>query len=216
VSTTNRIIEQSQALVQAIEAMGTIEPIGPIERALAGLLQAAYKRRLRRILGEARKDMDGHISQIMAKIEEMTKAKQKLRDCIKELNAWTSEEMSKHPNAEDMDIQKVTDSSPNKHFKIRGNRIRYNEPCVGGKYADLVGEVEIGYDQDYGDGVTIGGLKSLQEELEGKLDALNEMSEMTALRLQMTMDRRSKTISTLSQMMKKVSATQDTLAQNIK
>lgn len=54
------------------------------------------------------------------------------------------------------------------------------------------------------------------EELKGKLDSLNEMSEMTSLRLQMSMDRRSKFISTLSQIMKKMSTTQDTLIQNIK
>jgi hypothetical protein len=33
-------------LVRAIEALGTIEPTGPFERALARLLMAAYKRRL--------------------------------------------------------------------------------------------------------------------------------------------------------------------------
>jgi hypothetical protein len=48
-----------------------------------------------------------------------------------------------------------------------------------------------------------------------KLDGMNEMSEMTALRLQMTMDRRSKFIGTLSNIMKKIGHTQDELAQNI-
>ena len=66
------------------------------------------------------------------------------------------------------------------------------------------------------EGVTIGGLKNLLDNLKGKLDGMNEMSEMTSLRLQMTMDRRSKFISTLSQMMKKISTTQDILVQNIK
>ncbi len=65
-------------------------------------------------------------------------------------------------------------------------------------------------------GVTIGGLKNLLDDLKGKLDGMNEMSEMTSLRLQMTMDRRSKFISTLSQTMKKISTTQDILVQNIK
>ena len=54
------------------------------------------------------------------------------------------------------------------------------------------------------------------DELKGKLDGMNEMSEMTSLRLQMTMDRRSKFISTLSNIMKKISTTQDTLVQNLK
>jgi hypothetical protein len=35
---TDRIIAQGHALVRAIEALGTIEPSGPTERALAGLL----------------------------------------------------------------------------------------------------------------------------------------------------------------------------------
>ncbi len=50
---TDHIIEQGRALVRAIEALSTIEPSGPIEQALAGLLQAAYKRRLRAIVGAA-------------------------------------------------------------------------------------------------------------------------------------------------------------------
>jgi hypothetical protein len=62
----------------------------------------------------------------------------------------------------------------------------------------------------------VSSLKSLLDENKDRLDGMNELSEMTALRLQMTMDRRSKFISTLSQMMKKTSTTQDILVQNIK
>ena len=47
---TNRIIAQGRALVRAIEALSTIQPSGPFERALARLLMAAYKRRLRGIV----------------------------------------------------------------------------------------------------------------------------------------------------------------------
>lgn len=50
---TDRIIVQRRALVRAIEALSTIEPSGPVERALARLLLAAYKRRLRAIVGAA-------------------------------------------------------------------------------------------------------------------------------------------------------------------
>ncbi len=51
--TTDRIIAQGQALVRAIEALDVIEPTGPLERLLVGLLQASYKRRLRSIVGNA-------------------------------------------------------------------------------------------------------------------------------------------------------------------
>jgi hypothetical protein len=50
---TDRIIAQGKALVRAIEALGTIQPTGPFERALARLLMAAYKRRLRGIVAAA-------------------------------------------------------------------------------------------------------------------------------------------------------------------
>ena len=49
---TNHLVSQGRALVRAIEALGTIEPSGPFERALARLLMAAYKRRLRAIVAD--------------------------------------------------------------------------------------------------------------------------------------------------------------------
>jgi hypothetical protein len=54
------------------------------------------------------------------------------------------------------------------------------------------------------------------EEIKDNLNSLNEQSEILSLKLQMTMDRRSKYISTLSNMMKKISTTQDDIIQNIK
>jgi len=64
--------------------------------------------------------------------------------------------------------------------------------------------------------IEIKALEEMLEDLNGNLDGMSEMSQMTSLRLQMTMDRRSKFISMLAQMMKKISTTQDILVQNIK
>ena len=50
---TDRIIAQGRALVRVSEGLGTIELTGPFERALARLLMAAYKRRLRAIVKDA-------------------------------------------------------------------------------------------------------------------------------------------------------------------
>ena len=50
---TDRIIAQGRALVRAIESLSAIEPSGPIERFIVGLLLAAYKRRLRGIVESA-------------------------------------------------------------------------------------------------------------------------------------------------------------------
>lgn len=60
-------------------------------------------------------------------------------------------------------------------------------------------------------GITNQGLKSLLDDIKGGLDDDNELDEMTSLRLQMTMDRRSKFIETLSNIMKKLYTTQESL-----
>jgi len=163
----------------------------------------------------ATKDMDDDIREIMAEIKAMTAAKRKLRELISELNRWISQEMSKRRESENLGLEEATGSSPGGLFEVGDNEITYNEPRPDVESPDLVAEQEVTY--NLGDGEpTIQSLKSLQDDLKAKLDGMNEMSEMTSLRLQMTMDRRSKFITTLSSMMKKISTTQDILVQNIK
>jgi hypothetical protein len=55
-----------------------------------------------------------------------------------------------------------------------------------------------------------------REQIRGGAESMSELSEMGSLRLQMAMDRRSKFMNTLSNMMKKVSATRDAVVQNMK
>ena len=50
---TERILQQGKALVQAIEALETIDPTGPLESTMVWLLLKAYRRRLRAIVGLA-------------------------------------------------------------------------------------------------------------------------------------------------------------------
>ena len=57
---------------------------------------------------------------------------------------------------------------------------------------------------------------AVQEDLKGKLDGMNEMSELTSLRLQMQLERMSKAISKLSNVMKKMDSTQENIVQNLK
>ena len=54
------------------------------------------------------------------------------------------------------------------------------------------------------------------DQLKGDLDSMSEMGEMESLRLQMAMDRMSKMMSTLSNLLKKISDTSQTITQNIK
>lgn len=54
------------------------------------------------------------------------------------------------------------------------------------------------------------------KRIETELNDFSDLSNTYALRLQMIMNRRSKVISTVSNILKKISATQDTIIQNIK
>ena len=53
-------------------------------------------------------------------------------------------------------------------------------------------------------------------DMSDNLDSLNDMSEMTSMRLQMAMDRRSKFIEALSNILKKISDTDSSVIQNMK
>ena len=57
---------------------------------------------------------------------------------------------------------------------------------------------------------------NLQLQLSQNLESMNEVNDMTTLRLQMTMDRRSKFIQALSNIGKKISSTSSAIVQNFK
>ena len=59
-------------------------------------------------------------------------------------------------------------------------------------------------------------LETAADKTKNDLDSMSEMGEMESLRLQMAMDRQSKMMSTLSNILKKISGTADQIIQNIK
>jgi hypothetical protein len=63
---------------------------------------------------------------------------------------------------------------------------------------------------------TYANLQVLQNSLKSQLDSMSEMSETESLRLQMAMDRRSKFVETLSNIMKNISDTQSSIIGNLK
>jgi hypothetical protein len=63
---------------------------------------------------------------------------------------------------------------------------------------------------------TFADVKAVQSDLKSKLDSMSEMGETESLRLQMVMDRRSKFLEALSNLMKKTSDTSDSVIKNIK
>jgi len=176
------------------------------------------------VLSMATKDMDDDIRMIMAEIKATNAAKQKMRDLIKELNGWISQEMSKRSGSEDIDNERG--GKPGTTSRAARPAAKATAPPIRGMtletrtspviHLEYVKTPIIPPLPARNSDLTVSGLNSLLDDLKGKLDGMNEMSEMTSLRLQMAMDRRSKFIETLSNIMKKVATTQETLVQNIK
>ena len=64
--------------------------------------------------------------------------------------------------------------------------------------------------------VTKKEIDGLVDQMKNDLDSMSEMGEMESLRLQMAMDRMSKMMSTLSNLLKKISDTSSQIVQNLK
>jgi putative addiction module CopG family antidote len=158
------------------------------------------------VLMQATKDMDNDLKMIMAEVKAMTSAKQKLRELITKVNKDVASNAGQ------------TDRKPPLNFQTgMGSQKAYHQAQM--PFADPESEGGVTFiptDLFRVEIVDVSQLVAVQEDLKGKLDGMNEMSELTALRLQMLLDRRSKMISTLSNVMKKISSTQDAVVQNIK
>lgn len=150
------------------------------------------------VLMQATNDMGQDLKTIMAEVKAMTAAKQKLRDRLNKVNHDVARNAGKKPT----------------------------EPCVPpacGGYLVTMREVAAAQSGARAqttltarEPANLLQMRALADDLKSQLDSMNEMSEMTSLRLQMMMDRRSKFISTPSNIMRKISSTQDTLIQNLK
>ncbi|MEO8438963.1 MAG: type II toxin-antitoxin system ParD family antitoxin [Spartobacteria bacterium] len=62
----------------------------------------------------------------------------------------------------------------------------------------------------------VGELRMIQDKLKGDLDSQSEMGEMASLRLQMAMERRSRMMSTISNLLKKISDSSGSIIGNLK
>jgi hypothetical protein len=63
---------------------------------------------------------------------------------------------------------------------------------------------------------TLAGIEQEVQQLKNELDSLSDLGETESLRLQMAMDRMSKMMSTLSNILKKISDTAASIVQNLK
>ena len=162
------------------------------------------------VLMGATADMDSDLKSIMAEVKSMDNAKQKLRALVSTVNADVAAHAGEGNN------QPCASPLPK-------TTTRSLSSAVCGQYSSLHSEAAYALKQVPHAGTlppaaisSVGDLRAMLSRSKDKLDSLNEMSEATSLRLQMTMDRRSKFISALSNVMKKISTTSDSIVQNLK
>jgi hypothetical protein len=153
------------------------------------------------VLTQASKDQQEELRNTTAKIKEANHEKERLRQAQQELEKNKTNISKTKLDSFRLIARPIINN--NTRAIIRSENIQATQP---------VRKINTVPDQN----PSKSELKEVQDELKGKLDSMNEMSEMTSLRLQMMMDRRSKFIITLSNIMKKIGATQDTIVQNMK
>lgn len=160
------------------------------------------------VMMQASKDNEQDMKNIMADMKKKNEEKQKLRDAeekMKQNKNVISKQMLDSFRQLTMPQVNTVSVSQTQTVRLQTSPTvtKINRPVNS-----QVSQTEIQ--------VSASEIKEVQDSLKSKLDDMNEMSEMTSLRLQMMMDRRSKSISTLSNIMKKISGTQDSIIQNMK
>ena len=159
------------------------------------------------IMMEVAKEAEADLRSIIAEMRSIMSAKQKMRDLISRVSHDLSNNVAQRESK-----LPITFSSGG-----IGSEEAYHNTQIPIPDPNAKGGVNFVQTDLYGakiDSVEI--LESIRDDLKGQLDSLSELSEMTSLRLQMYQDRRSKFIQVLSNIMKKISTTQDTLLQNLK
>ncbi len=159
------------------------------------------------VLMEAAKSAQEDLKAIMAAVKAINAAKQHLRDVLAKVNR-------------DVTAALVSDAE--------GRALELSESGLGGKRAYARVKIAIPDPESPGgvqfavvalvDGTVTSRcqLEGARDALQGRLDSMSEMGEMESLRLQMAMDRLSKMMSTLSNVLKKMSDTSQTITQNLK
>ena len=158
------------------------------------------------VMMDAAKSAQEDLKAIMAEMKAMTRAKARLRELISRVNRDVAANAGCDHGDRKLDFSRGLGREQAYH--------RAPVPVLDPDARDGVRlkpcDLHPGRIESYGD------LLAIRDGLKDQIDSLSEMSEMTSLRMQMIMDRRAKLMQTLSNIMKKMSSTADTLVQNLK
>ncbi len=160
------------------------------------------------VLMEAIKGTDTDLALIMGEIKAITATKQALRSVLSKVGRDVAANAGQVDGKPPLNLGSGMGST--------GAYYSFPMPVPDPGSSGGVGFVTVNLFPGSAPIATVAQLKSILGNLQADLDSMNEMSEITSLRLQMAMDRRSKLVDTLSNVMKKMSDTQETIVQNMK
>ncbi len=155
------------------------------------------------VMMEAAKSAAEDLKEIMKEIQAKNTAKQKLR----ELHRMVKCDIASSTGQMRLVFGKNGMGSERVYHHVL---IPVEDPCSESGIKLIETDLHNGHITD------VSMLESIRDDLRDRLDNLSEMSEMDSLRLQMTMDRRSKFMQTLSNLLKKISETSQSITQNLK
>jgi hypothetical protein len=157
------------------------------------------------VLMEATQDADQDLRDIMAEVRAATNTKAQLRNLL----ARVQRDVAQNAGSSEGQLTFGQDGL--------GSEESYHHAALPVPDAGVAGGVRV-VDTDLHPGpvTTEDQLRVIRDDLRDQLDSMSAISELTSLRLQMAMDRRSKFVETLSNVMKKIDSTQETIVQNLK
>ena len=141
---------------------------------------------------QASKSAQEDLKAIMAKVKSINEQKAKLRNAMNKIN--------NSPTINNVQLDSFHLLS-NRTIALQQDRNPESIKLVRSTRAKQVSKTD---------------LDAMVIKLKGDLDSMSEMGEMESLRLQMLMDRKSKMMSTLSNLLKKIHDTQQSIIQNLK
>jgi putative addiction module CopG family antidote len=156
------------------------------------------------VLMEAVKSAQEDLKAIMAQVKAINAAKQAHRELLEQMQHDQAANFGRDQD-EPLDFSSGLGSERAYHRVP----MPHADPSTDGGVRYVVTDLHPGK-------ITKAALCAIVDTMNNKLDSLSDMGEMASLRLQMAMDRLSKIRATLSNMLKKLGDTAQTITQNLK
>jgi putative addiction module CopG family antidote len=158
------------------------------------------------VLMQAAKSAQEDLKAIMARVKAINEAKSALRDLMSSVSKDVAANAGQKNGEPPLDFSEGVGSEKAYHRAL----LPVAEPTSDGTIPTVLAELHKGRITQ------VDQLRAIRESLAGKPDSLTDLGEFEQLRLQMAMDRRSKAMSVLSNVLKKMSEAQAAIVANLK